>query len=99
MLVNPSKAARFALALGAFAFLCLGSTAFAGPDPAYVMINGKLMKVVPLAKDTTMKNGCKVCTVGVFTDAKGKTVFLKNGDVVYTNGTVAKASAGKVPAK
>jgi len=33
----------------------------------YIMLNGKMMKVVPMTKDVTMKNGCKVCAVATFT--------------------------------
>ena len=93
MITKTSQFTRTALSLAAI--LCLGSSVMAGPEPMYVMINGKMMKVVPMKKDLTLKNGCKVCTVGVFTDAKGKTVFLKDGDVVLSDGTVMKPHATK----
>jgi hypothetical protein len=67
----------------------------AGPDPMYIMLNGKMMKVVPMTKDVTMKNGCKVCAAGTYTDAKGKTVYLKNGEMVSTEGALMKPAANK----
>ena len=93
MITKTSKLTRVALSLAAI--LCLGSSVMAGPDPMYVMINGKMMKVVPMTKDVTLKSGCKVCTVGVWTDAKGKTVMLKNGDVILTDGTLMKPHSSK----
>ena len=93
MMTKTSNFTRTAMALAAL--LCLGSSVMAGPEPMYVMINGKLMQVVPMKKDLTLKNGCKVCTVGVFTDASGKTMFLQDGDVVMSNGTVMKSHATK----
>jgi hypothetical protein len=76
------------LALVAVAVLGLGSTVMAGPGPMFMMIDGKMMKVEPMTKDVTMKNGCKVCAAGTLTDAKGKTVKLKNGEGVSAQGTV-----------
>ncbi|HXA14872.1 MAG TPA: DUF6799 domain-containing protein [Opitutaceae bacterium] len=83
------------MALSLAAIFCLGSSVMAGPEPMYVMINGKMMKVVPMTKDVTLKNGCKVCTVGVWTDAKGNTVMLKNGDVISTDGKLMKPQSSK----
>jgi hypothetical protein len=93
MMTKSSKLIRLALCLAAL--LCLGSSAMAGPEPMYVMINGNMMKVVPMTKDVTLKNGCKVCKVGVFTDANGKTLFLKDGDVISTDGKLMKSHATK----
>jgi len=72
--------------------LCLGSTVMAGPGPMYMMINGKMMVVTPMTKDVTLKNGCKICAVGTFTDAKGKTMYMKNGDMVSPEGAMVPAS-------
>lgn len=91
MIAKTSKLTR--MALSAAAVLCLGATVMAGPDPMYIMLNGKMMKVVPMTKDVTMKNGCKVCAAGTFTDAKGKTVNLKNGEMVSAEGTLMKPAA------
>ncbi|EDY18253.1 hypothetical protein CfE428DRAFT_4037 [Chthoniobacter flavus Ellin428] len=91
MIAKTSKLTR--MALSAAAVLCLGATAMAGPDPMYIMLNGKMMKVTPMTRDVTMKNGCKVCCVGTYTDAKGKTVYLKSGDMVSTEGMLMKPYA------
>ena len=93
MITKTSKLTRVALSLAAI--LCLGCSVIAGPDPMYVMVNGKMMKVVPMTKDVTLKNGCKVCTVGVYTDAKGNTVMLKNGDMISTDGKLMKPQSNK----
>jgi hypothetical protein len=84
MITKTSKLTR--LALASIAVLCLGSSVMAGPGPMYMMIGGKMMKVTPMTKDVTLKNGCKVCAAGTFTDAKGKTTTMKNGDMVTTEG-------------
>jgi len=42
----------------------------------YIMLNGKMMKVVPMTKDVTMKNGCKVCPSAPL-PLQGKTVYLR----------------------
>ena len=93
MITKTSKVTRVALALTAM--LCLGSSVMAGPDPLYVMLNGKMMKVTPMTKDVTMKNGCKVCAAGTFTDTKGKTVYLKNGEMISSGGTLMTPAANK----
>src|SRR5258708_40183232 len=93
MITKTSKITRVALALTAV--LCLGSSVMAGPGPMYMMINGKMMKVTPMTKDVTFKNGCKVCAAGTFTDAKGKTVFMKNGQMVSAAGTLMTPAANK----
>ena len=93
MITKTSKITRVALALGAV--LCLGSSVMAGPDPMYIMYNGKMMKLTPMTKDVTMANGCKVCYGGTVTSAKGKTVTLKNGDAVGSDGSVMTPAAKK----
>ncbi|MDR3404074.1 MAG: hypothetical protein P4L99_16375 [Chthoniobacter sp.] len=93
MITRTSKLTRVALALTAI--LCLGSSVMAGPDPMFIMLNGKMMKVTPMKKDVTLANGCKVCFGGTVTDAKGKTVTLKNGDVVANDGSLMKPAANK----
>ena len=93
MITKTSLLTRTALALTAV--LCLGSSVMAGPGPMYMMLDGKMMKVTPLTKDVTMKNGCKVCAAGTFTDTKGKTVYLKNGDMVSADGALMKPAANK----
>jgi hypothetical protein len=95
MTTKTSKLTRMALSVAAV--LCLGSTVLAGPSPMFMMINGKMMTVTPMTKDVTLKNGCKVCAAGTFTDAKGKTVHMKNGDMVSPEGVmtpVAKKAHG-----
>jgi len=92
-MTKTSKITRVALALTAM--LCLGSSVMAGPGPMYMMINGKMMMVTPMTKDVTLKNGCKVCAAGTFTDAKGKTVYLKNGEMVSHEGVLMKPAANK----
>jgi len=94
MITKTSKVTRAALALGAV--LCLGSSVMAGPDPTYIMLNGKMMKLTPMKKDVALANGCKVCFGGTVTDAKGKTVTLKNGDVVGNDGSLMKPTALKL---
>jgi CO dehydrogenase/acetyl-CoA synthase alpha subunit len=64
----------------------------AGPDRYYMMINGQMMIVTPMTKDVTLKNGCKVCAAGTLTDAKGKTVNLKSGDIVSAEGVMNPAA-------
>ncbi len=91
MIASTSKFTR--MALSTVAVLCLGATVMAGPEPMYVMINGKMMKVLPMTKDVTMKNGCKVCCAGTYTDPKGKTTNLKNGDMVSSEGVLMKPYA------
>jgi len=93
MITKTSKLTRFALA--SLAILSLGSTVLAGPGPMYMMIGGKMMMVTPMTKDVTLKNGCKVCAAGTFTDAKGKTVYVKEGQMVTSEGVLMKPSANK----
>ena len=93
MITKTSKFNRVALSLAAI--LCLGSTVMAGPGPMYMMIHGKMMMVTPMTKDVTLKNGCKVCAVGTFTDAKGKTVYMKEGEMVTPEGALMKPAANK----
>ena len=93
MLTKTSKLTRVALSLAAI--FCLGASVMAGPDPMYIMYNGKMMKLTPMTKDVTMKNGCKVCYGGTVTNAKGKTVTLKNGDMVGNDGSVMTPAANK----
>ncbi|MEP6672111.1 MAG: DUF6799 domain-containing protein [Chthoniobacter sp.] len=93
MITKTSKVTRVALALTAM--LCLGSSVMAGPDPMYIMYGGKMMKLSPMTKDVTLANGCKVCFGGTVTDKKGKTVTLKNGDVVGNDGSVMTPAAKK----
>jgi hypothetical protein len=90
MITKTSKFTRVALALSAI--LCLGSSVMAGPGIQYMMINGKMMVVTPMTKDVTLKNGCKVCAAGTYTNAKGKTVYMKNGDMVSTQGDMIPAA-------
>jgi hypothetical protein len=90
MITKTSKLTRWAL--GFAAMLCLGSSVLAGPGTMYVMIDGKMMMATPLTKDVTFKNGCKVCAAGTYTDAKGKTMSLKNGDIVSAEGMMTPAS-------
>ena len=90
MITKTSTITRVALALTAM--LCLGSSVMAGPGPSYMMVNGQMMVVTPMTKDVTLKNGCKVCAAGTFTDAKGKTVNLKNGDFVSSEGVMKPAA-------
>jgi hypothetical protein len=93
MITKTSKLTRVALALTAI--LCLGSSVMAGPDPMFIMLNGKMMQVSPMKKDVTLASGCKVCFGGTLTDAKGKTVTLKNGDMVSGEGVLMKPAANK----
>jgi hypothetical protein len=93
MITKTSKLTRVALSVAAM--LCLGASVMAGPGPMYIMLNGKMMKVVPMTKDVTLKNGCKVCAAGTFTDTKGKTVYLKNGEMVSAEGVLMKPQANK----
>jgi hypothetical protein len=93
MMTKTSRLSRMALA--SIAVLCLGSSVMAGPGPMYMMINGKMMTVTPMTKDVTLKNGCKVCAAGTFTDAKGKTVYMKEGEMVSTEGVLMKPAANK----
>ena len=86
------------MAITAISVLCLGASVMAGPGPMFVMIDGKMMMVTPLTKDMTLKNGCKVCANGAVTSAKGKTIKLKDGDMVSAEGEkmapLAKQSHG-----
>ena len=91
MITNTSTCVRMALSLAAI--LSLGSSVMAGPDPMYIMLNGKMMKVTPMTKDVTLKNGCKVCTAGTLTDKKGKTVKLANGEMISAQGTLMKPAS------
>lgn len=81
------------MALSLAAILSLGSSVMAGPDPMFIMLGGKMMKVTPLTKDVTMKNGCKVCAAGTLTDAKGKTIHLKNGEMISAQGVLMKPAS------
>ena len=74
------------MALTALSVLCLGASVMAGPGPMYMMIDGKMMMVTPLTKDTTLKNGCKVCMNGAVISPKGKTMMLKDGEMVSSEG-------------
>ncbi len=93
MITKTSKLTRVALTLTAM--LCLGASVMAGPDPMYIMLGGKMMKVTPMTKDVTLANGCKVCFGGTVTDKKGKTVTLKNGDMVASDGSIMTPAANK----
>jgi hypothetical protein len=93
MITKTSKLTRVALSLAAI--LCLGSTVMAGPGPMYMMIHGKMMMVTPMTKDVTLKSGCKVCAVGTFTDAKGKTVYIQEGQMVSPEGVLMTPAAKK----
>jgi len=90
MITKTSKLTRVALSLAAM--LCLGSSVMAGPDRIYLMLNGKMMVATPMTTDVTLKNGCKVCSAGTYTDAKGKTMTLKNGDMVSAAGVMVPAA-------
>jgi hypothetical protein len=59
----------------------------------YIMVQGKMMKLVPMTKDVKLKNGCQVCTGCQVKDAKGKATKLKNGDMVSAEGKVMKPAA------
>ena len=65
------------MAFTAVSILCLGASVMAGPGPMFMMIDGKMMEVIPMKKDMTLKNGCKVCMNGAVTDAAGKTTGSK----------------------
>jgi hypothetical protein len=91
MMTKTSQFTRLALSLSAI--LCLGSSVMAGPEPMYVMINGKMMAATPMTKDVTFKSGCKVCAAGTFTDAKGKTVKIKEGQMVSSTGVLMTPAA------
>jgi hypothetical protein len=93
MMTKTSMMTR--MALSALAVLCLGSSVMAGPGPMYMMINGKMMTVTPMTKDVTLKNGCKVCAAGTFTDAKGKTTYLKDGAMVSAEGELMTPASKK----
>jgi hypothetical protein len=86
MITKTSKLTRTVLALSTMLFL--GSTVLAGPGVMYMMIGGKMMMVTPMTKDVTLKSGCKVCAAGTYTDAKGKTVYMKEGDMVSAEGVM-----------
>lgn len=80
------------LALVALAGLALGSTAFAGPEPMYMMLHGKMYAVTPMTKDMTCKNGCKVGMNGMMTMPKAKGVMLKEGEAVSAEGMMTPAA-------
>ncbi len=83
------------MAFAAVSLLCLGASVMAGPEPRYMMIEGKMMELRPMTKDVTLKNGCTVCTGGIVKHPKGKTVKLTNGDIVSSEGEKMKPLANQ----
>lgn len=85
------------LAIFAIAGLTLTAASFAGPDPMYTMVDGKMYVLQPLKKDATGHNGCMICTNGSVTMKGKKPKMLKNGEVVTSEGAMvpyAKQSHG-----
>ncbi len=74
------------LIITAASILCLGASAFAGPGPRYIMINGVMMQITAISSDVTLDNGCKVCMDGTVTTPKGHTFKLKNGEMLSSTG-------------
>jgi len=53
----------------------------------HVVKNNKQM---PMYKDMTLGNGTKVSTDGTVKMKNGKTIKIKDGDMIYVNGTMGK---------
>jgi len=83
------------MTLTGMAVICICSSVLAGPDRSamFIKIDGKMMEIVPLTKDVTLKNGCTVCTNGTITTPKGKTIAINDGDVVSADGKVMSPAA------
>lgn len=76
------------MAVTAVSILFLGASAFAGPMPMFIMFHGQMMRVLPMTKDMTLKNGCKVCMNGAVISSTGTKMMVKDGDMVSAEGAV-----------
>jgi hypothetical protein len=75
------------MALTAASILCLGASAIAGPAPMmFMMMHGKMMEVIPMTKDMSMKNGMKVSMDGTVMTPAGKKMMMKEGEMVSAEG-------------
>ncbi len=81
------------LLLTVTSIVCLGASAFAGPGPRYIMINGTMMQITALTSDVTLDNGCKVCTNGAVISPKGHVTRLHDGDMVTATGVKMSPTA------
>jgi hypothetical protein len=81
------------LLITAASILCLGASAFAGPGPRFIMIDGQMMEVTPLASDVTLANGCLVCMTGTVTPKHGHPFKLHNGEMLSATGVKMSPSA------
>jgi len=83
------------MTLTGMAVICICSSVLAGPDRSamFIKINGQMMQIVPLTKDVTLKNGCTVCTNGTITTPGGKTIAVKDGDVISAEGKIMSPAA------
>ena len=79
--------------LALLSVLILTASAMAGPAPRFMMINGTMMELTPMASDVTLGNGCQVCTKCVIIGKDGKVTKLHNGDCVSADGVKMSPSA------
>ncbi len=75
------------MALTTAAALCLAASAMAGPAPMmFVMMHGKMMEVIPMTKDMSMKSGLKVGMDGSVVTPAGKKMMMKEGEMISAEG-------------
>ena len=81
--------------LAALAALCICTSAFAGPDRSlmFIKVDGQMMKLVPMTKDVNLGNGCTVCTRGIVSAKDGRTIDIKDGELVTSEGKVMSPAA------